>query len=171
MTRRLLFLSLAAACLAGCDTKDMTGVPLAQYESDPTEALIREMLRTLPDPSPGVPKSHAIALGEIGKGQVNPASVPFMERFSDLKLRLVSPTVMTTMQPDNIAIDPELRVAAYVLQIRKMKQTSARSWDYDAAWSYKRFFQRQSWRVTLAENGRHEAVQTGIVEGNWPPQP
>lgn len=171
MTRRSAVLTLFAGCLAGCDSKDMTGVPLSQYESDSTEALIRAMIRTLPDPSPGVPKSYSIALGGIVRGRdFTSATIPFIERFNDLKLRIISASVLATTEPDNTIVDPDLRVAAYILQVRLMKQTSASSWEYETAWSYKKHFQRQTWRVTLID-GRYQAVQTGTTDGNWPPKP
>lgn len=168
MNRRTALLSLIAA-LAGCSPTDQAGIPLAQYESDATEALIREIFRTLPDPNPGVPKSHAISLGEIILGRdFTAASVPFMKRFADLKLRLISASVLATIEPDNTIADPELRLAAYVIQIRSMKRTDGAAWEYETAWSYKKVFQRKKWRVTLKADGSYQVEDLGVLEGNWP---
>ncbi|HYF36335.1 MAG TPA: hypothetical protein VD994_13655 [Prosthecobacter sp.] len=168
MTRRTALLCLTAAALAGCKPVDQHGVRLAEYESDATEALVREILRTLPDPNPGVPKSYAIALGEIVLGRdFTPASIEFVKRFADLKLRIISASVLATIEPDNTIADPEQRIAAYVLQIRVMKRVDAAAWEYEAAWSYKKHFQRKKWRVTLEKDGKYKVEDLGVLEGNW----
>jgi len=165
MTRRLAILSFLLA-LASCGPVDRDGARLSTYENDATEALVREMLRTLPDLNPGVPKSHSISLGEIvPKRDFTPASVPFFKRFEDTGLRIVSAAVLTTTPPDNIIIDPELRVAAYIVQIRHMKQTAPGRWEYEAGWSYKKLFQRKKWTVTAA-NGSHKIEAGEVLDGN-----
>ncbi len=170
MNRRALFLSLFVAILVGCEPTDRNGEALTGYEIDPTEALVREIFRTLPDPNPGVPKSYSISLGEIVLGRdFTPATVEFLKRFDDLKLRLISAAVLATIEPNNTIADPELRIAAYVIQIRSMKRIEASTWEYETAWSYKRLFQRQTWRVTLAE-GKYRVEPLKVLEGNWPPK-
>ncbi len=167
---RRLFVSLCLLSLAACGPVDRDGERLSSYETDATEALVREILRTLPDPNPGVPKSYAISLGEIVPNRdYTAASVPFMKRFEDLKLRLISASVLTTIQPDNTIVDPEQRIAAYVIQVRKMKATSATTWEYEAAWSYKKHFQRTTWQVTQ-QGTQYSAKELSLLEGNWKPQ-
>jgi hypothetical protein len=167
MLNRFALGVLMVAALVACGPVDRDGVALDSYESPATEALVREMIRTLPDPNPGVVKSYSITLGEIVLGRdFTPASVTFMDRLKDLKLRIVSASVLTTTPPDNSIVDPELRVAVYLIQIRSMKQTSGNSWQYEAAWSYKKHFQRQSWTVTEF-NGDHKIVAGPVLEGNW----
>lgn len=166
MTRRL-FASLCLLTLAACGPVDREGVKLDSYENDATEALVREMIRTLPDPNPGVPKSYSISLGEIVPNRdYTAASVPFLERFNDLKLRLISASVLATQEPDNIIVDPDHRVAVYLLQIRLMKTTGPDTWEYEAAWAYKKLFQRKSWQVTR-KDGKYTVTDKGVVEGNW----
>ena len=168
MNRRTALLCLAAAALAGCKPVDQDGTPLAEYEIDATEALVREIIRTLPDPNPGVPKSYSIALGEIVLGRdFTPASVPFMKRFDDLKLRIISASVLSAIEPENTIADPELRIAAYVIQIRLMKRVDAATWEYETAWSYKKHFQRQKWRVTMQKDQSYKVENLGAFEGNW----
>src|SRR5690606_20743893 len=117
---------------AACGPVDREGIRLDSYESDATEALVREMIRTLPDPNPGVPKSYSISLGEIVPGRdYTPASVPFLRRFDDLKLRMISASVLTTSPMDNIIVDPEQNIAVYVIQIRLMTTTGPDSWEYE----------------------------------------
>lgn len=166
--RTALLLCLAAAALTGCKPVDQNGVRLVEYEIDATEALVREMIRTLPDPNPGVPKSYAITLGEIVFGRdFTPTSVEFIRRFDDLKLRIISASVLATIEPENTIADPEQRIAAYVLQIRVMKRLDAATWEYETAWSYKKFFQREKWRVTLEKTGTYKVEDLGVLEGNW----
>jgi hypothetical protein len=168
MLRRTALFSLAAAVLTGCKPMDQEGVALEKYEIDPTEALVREILRTLPDPNPGVPKSYAIALGEIVRGRdFTPASVDFINRFKDTKLRIISASVLSAIEPDNTIADPELRVAAYVIQIRLMQMTGGGVWDYETAWSYKKHFQRQKWRVTQQPDQTFKVESLGVIDGNW----
>ena len=154
--------------LTACGPSDREGVSLETYESSATEALVREIIRTLPDPNPGVTKSYSITLGEIILGRdFTPASVPFLKRFADLKLRLISAAVLTTTPPDNMIVDPDSRVAVYLIQIRQMKQMTGNTWEYEAAWSYKKVFQRQAWKVTEV-NGKASVEAGAVLEGNWP---
>jgi hypothetical protein len=167
MFYRLVFGIIFVATLVGCGPMDRNGMALDTYESPASEALVREIIRTLPDPNPGVVKSYSLALGEIVLGRdFTPASQPFLDRFKDLKLRIVSATVLTTTEPDNIIVDPELRVAVFLLQIRSMKQTGGDAWEYETAWSYKKHFQRQTWKVT-GKNGSYRAEPGAVLEGNW----
>ncbi len=167
MTRRQAFLCLITTALTACGPVDRDGARLSHYESDATEALVREMIRTLPDPNPGVTKSYSIALGEIVGGRdFTAASVPFLKRFDDLKLRLISASVLTTTEPDNAIVDPDLRVAVYVLQVRAMKVVSPGVWEYEAGWSYKKQFQRKTWKVTQ-DGAAYRAEAGAVVDGNW----
>ncbi len=163
----ILAICLLAFLLPSCGPVDREGMALAEYESAPTEALVRQILKTLPDLNPGVQKSHSIALGEIIRGRdFTPSSVPFMKRFDDLKLRIISPTVLATAPPDNVAIDPDYRVPVYVIQVRSMRQTAGDAWEYEAAWSYKKTFQRRTWKVTGA-NGVMKVEPGPVIDGNW----
>lgn len=163
----MLLALVVGMLLPSCGPVDREGMSLAGYESAPTEALVREILKTLPDLNPGVQKSHSIALGEIILGRdFTPASVPFMKRFDDLKLRIISPTVLATAPPDNVAIDPDYRVPVYVIQVRSMRQTAGDVWEYEAAWSYKKTFQRRTWKVTGA-NGVMKVEPGPVIDGNW----
>ena len=167
MNQRSLCLFLTTLCLAACGPVDHAGQSLADYETAGTEALVREVIRSLPDPNPGVQKSYSIALGEIVRGRdYTSASVPFLKRFDDLKLRIISASVLTTAPPDNTAIDPDHRVPVFVIQVRSMKQSAGNIWDYEAAWSYKKHFQRQLWKVT-GENGAWKVEPGALIEGNW----
>lgn len=167
---RRFFICLCLLTLAACGPVDREGVKLDNYETDATEALVREILRSLPDPNPGVPKSYSIALGEIvANRDYTPASVPFLKRFDDLKLRLISASVLATAEPDNVIVDPDQRIAAYVIQIRLMKTTGPATWEYEAGWSYKKLFQRKTWQVTTTPDGKSVVTDKGVLDGNWQP--
>lgn len=168
MTRRLFVLaSLCLLTLTACGPVDREGLRLDSYETDATEALVREMIRTLPDPNPGVPKSYSISLGEIVPNRdYTPASVPFLRRFDDLNLRMISASVLTTSDLDNLIVDPERGIAVYVIQIRLMKTTSPTSWEYETGWSYKKHFQRRTWHVSM-EGEKYIVTDKGVLDGNW----
>jgi hypothetical protein len=166
MTRRL-FASLCLLTLTACGPVDREGLRLDGYETDATEALVREIIRTLPDLNPGVPKSYSISLGEIVPNRdFTPASVPFLRRFDDLKLRMISASVLTTSPLDNLIVDPEQGIAVFVIQIRLMKTTGPASWEYEAGWSYKKDFQRRTWEV-VDEGGKYKVTDKGVLDGNW----
>lgn len=164
---RFLLLPVLLLALVACGPVDREGTRLDSYETDASEQLIRALLRDLPDPNPGVPKSYSIALGEIvPKRDFTPASVPFLRRFDDLKLRMISAAVLTTTPPDQTIIDPEQRIAVYILQIRLMRPTGPGVWEYEAGWSYKQHFQRRQW--TVRETNGQFTVEAGkVLDGNW----
>lgn len=171
---RLLRLGLPAALLlllpllTGCDSSDSEGMPLDRYENEVGEAVVRHLIATAPDPSPGVPKSWSIVLGDIGRNETyHAASVPFLERFQDGGRRVISASVLTQAEPDHMIIDPELRVAVYLLQIRLMRQRAADLWDVEAAWSYKKHFQRKQFEVSQAADGTCTVRETALLDGNW----
>jgi hypothetical protein len=171
MNRRLL-MGMGAALLllvgAGCDSSDSEGMPLAMYENEVGEAVVRHLIATAPDPSPGVPKSWSIVLGEIGRnGVFEPATVPFLEKFQEAGRRVISASVLSHAEPDHMIIDPELRVAVYVLQLKSMKQRAVGVWDVEAAWSYKKFFQRKKFEVNQGADGKWTVKDGALLEGNW----
>lgn len=154
--------------LTGCDSSDSQGVPLARYENEVGEAVVRHLMATVPDPSPGVPKSWSVVLGEIGRnGVFEAASVDFLKRFQEGGRRVISASVLTEAEPDHMIIDPELRVAVYVLQLRLMKQRAADLWDVEAAWSYKKFYERKRLEVAKGTDSQWVVKELETLEGNW----
>jgi hypothetical protein len=169
---RSWILGLGAALLmlggVGCDSSDSKGMPLAMYENEIGEAAVRHLMATVPDPSPGVPKSWSVVLGEIGRnGVFEPASVPFLERFQEGGRRVISSSVLSHAEPDHTIIDPELRVAVYVLQLRLMSQRSATVWEVEVGWSYKKFFQRRLLEVSQGPDGKWMVKDGAVLDGNW----
>lgn len=169
MKKSILGLGTALVMLGGvgCDSSDSKGMPLAMYEGEVGEAVVRHLMATVPDPSPGVPKSWSIVLGEIGRnGVFEPASVAFLERFQEGGRRVISGSVLSHAEPDHTIIDPELRVAVYVLQLRLISQRAVDVWDVEVGWSYKKFFQRRMLEVTQGADGKWLVKDGEVLDGN-----
>ncbi len=164
MTRRLLLLSLCLS-LAACDSSDTAPLPLNLYECDAGEATIRHLITTLPELNPGVPKSYSIVLGEINRDGMTPASDTFTKRFADLKLKFINAQNLKDIEPDHTIAESDTRLAAFVLQLRKLQPTSATTWDAQAGWSYKKEFARIKLSLE-AKDGKVSVVKSEKVEGS-----
>ncbi|MDB6003686.1 MAG: hypothetical protein JWR15_673 [Prosthecobacter sp.] len=164
MTRRFLLLSLSLG-LAACDSSDTAPLPLNLYECDAGEAAIRHLITTLPELNPGVPKSYSIVLGEINRDGMTPASDTFAKRFADLKLKFVNAQNLKVIEPDHTIAESDTRLAAFVLQLRKLQPTSATTWDAEAGWSYKKEFARLKLRLEV-KDGKTTVLKSEKVEGS-----
>jgi len=147
MTRRLALLATLCLGLAACDSSDKAPLPLDLYECDAGEAAVRHLIGKLPDLNPGVAKSHSIVLGEINRDGMTPATDAFTARFADLKLKFVNAQKLKDIEPDHTIADPDTRLAAFVLQLRKLQQTNATTWEAEVGWSYKKEFGRMKVRI------------------------
>jgi len=163
MTRRLLLISLCLG-LAACDSSDTAPLPLNLYECDAGEAAVRHLITQLPDLNPGVAKSYAIVLGEINRDGMTPASDAFTKRFADLKLKFINAQSLKDIDPDHTIVDAETRLAAFILQLRKLQSTSATTWDAEVGWSYKKEFGRLNLRIEV-KDGKASVVKTEKLEG------
>ncbi|MCB1277398.1 hypothetical protein [Prosthecobacter sp.] len=148
MTRRLLFISLCLG-LAACDSSDTAPLPLDLYECDAGEAAVRHLISKLPDLNPGVGKSYSVVLGEINRDGMTPATDAFTHRFDDLKLKFVNAQNLKDIEPDHTIVDPDTRLAAFILQLRKLQSTSATTWNAEVGWSYKKEFGRLKLRIEV----------------------
>jgi hypothetical protein len=156
MTRRLLFVCLCFA-LTACDSSDTAPLPLNLYECDAGEAAVRHLISRLPDLNPGVAKSYSIVLGEINRDGMTPATDAFTRRFDDLKLKFVNAQNLKDIDPDHTIVDPDTRLAAFILQLRKLQSTSATTWSAEVGWSYKKEFGRLKLRIEI-KDGQASAV-------------
>jgi len=163
MTRRLLLISLCLG-LAACDSSDTAPLPLNLYECDAGETALRHLITQLPDLNPGVAKSYAIVLGEINRDGMTPASDAFTKRFADLKLKFINAQNLKDIDPDHTIVDAETRLAAFILQLRKLQSTSATTWDAEVGWSYKKEFGRLKLRIEV-KDGKASVVKTEKLEG------
>jgi hypothetical protein len=164
MTRRHALLATLCLGLAACDSSDKAPLPLDLYECEAGEAAVRHLISKLPDLNPGVAKSHSIVLGEINRDGMTPATDAFTARFADLKLKFVNAQKLKDIEPDHTIADPDTRLAAFVLQLRKLQQTSATTWEAEAGWSYKKEFGRLKLRLD-AKNGKTVVVEEVKIEG------
>ena len=164
MTRRRLLLISLCLGLAACDSSETRPLPLNLYECDAGEAAVRELIGKLPALNPGVAKSYSIVLGEINRDGMTPASDAFKKRFEDLKLKFINAQNLKDIEPDHTIADPETRLAAFILQLRKLQPTSATTWEAEAGWSYKKEFAR--WKLRLeVKDGKTRVVEAEKVEG------
>ncbi len=147
MTRRHALLATLCLGLTACDSSDKTSLPLDFYECEAGEAAVRHLISQLPDLNPGVAKTHAIVFGEINRDGMTPASDAFTARFADLKLKFVNAQDLKAIEPDHTITDPDTRLAAFVLQLRKFQPTSATTWEAEVGWSYKKELGRMKLRI------------------------
>lgn len=164
MTRRLLLISLCLG-LAACDSSDTAPLPLNLYECDAGEAALRHLITQLPALNPGVAKSYSIVLGEINRDGMTPATDAFTKRFADLKLKFINAQNLKDIDPDHTIVDAETRLAAFILQLRKLQQTSATNWDAEVGWSYKKEFGRLKLRIEV-KDGKASVVSETKEAGN-----
>jgi len=164
MTRRLLLLSLCLG-LAACDSSDTAPLPLNLYECDAGEAALRHLISVLPELNPGVAKSYSIVIGDINRDGMTPATDAFTKRFADLKLKFIDAQFLKDIEPDHTIADPDTRLAAFILQLRKLKPTSATTWDAEAGWSYKKEFTRLKLRLEV-KDGKTRVVNAEKIEGS-----
>ena len=117
MPRPLLCL-IFLICITGCDSGQPGSVPQAEYEGDLGEAIVRHVIKNLPDPAPGVPKGYCLVTGPAFEAM----SMEFSKRLADLKLRFVSLDVLRRTEP-NAAVDPETGLSPYFVQILVIKSS------------------------------------------------
>ncbi|WP_395749736.1 hypothetical protein [Prosthecobacter sp.] len=166
--RRRFFLLTLCLCLLGlaaCDSSDTAPLPLNLYECDAGEAAVRHVIGALPDLNPGVAKSYSIVLGEINRDGMTPASDAFTKRFEDLKLKFVNAQNLKDIEPNHTIADPETRLPAFVLQLRKLQPTSASTWEAEAGWSYKKEFERLKLSLEV-KDGKTSVVKAEKLEGS-----
>lgn len=163
MIRRHALLAFLSLALAACDTSDDGKLPLSQFECDAGEAAIRHLISKLPDLNPGIAKSHSIVLGEINRDGMTPATEAFTARFADLKLKFVDAAKLKVIEPDFTTADPDTRLAAFVLQLRTLQQTSATTWAAEVGWSYKKEFGRLKLRLEI-KDGKTTVIEETKIE-------
>lgn len=164
MKRLVLLILPVLLALAACDSGGSGGVSLAEYESDLGEAVVRHLIKNLPDPAPGVPRAYCVVKGPY----LETTRTDFASRFADLKLRFISGNVLKVTEPDHAVVDPETGLAPYVLQITDIKESGVSKWTVDVGWSYKKLFERHRYEVSLNQN-KHEVTSSTRLEGNYQP--
>lgn len=159
MTRRLLLLAALALGLSACDSSDTAALPLNMYECDAGEAAARHLISQLPELNPGVAKSYSIVIGEINRDGMTPATDAFTARFADLKLKFINALNLKDVPPDHTIVDPDTRLACFVLQLRNLQSDSATTWSAETGWSYKKDFGRLTLRLE-SKDGKISVVSS-----------
>ena len=150
--------------LAACGSGDPGFVRLGDYEGDAGEAMVRYLIKHVPDPAPGVPKEYCV----VAARDMRSTSMDFVARMQDLKLSFVSADAMDTHKETSVPVNPKNGLSPYVLQLAHMHRPSPDTWDIEAGWAYKRFFERHKYRLKLT--GKDWAVEDlGKVDGNYVP--
>ncbi len=152
--------------VTGCDSGAPGEISLREYESDLGEAVVRQLIKTLPDPAPSIPKSYCVVKGK----ELENTRTEFVKRMDDLKLRFISANVLLVTDPDHAVVDPETRLSPIFLQIADIRSTGADSWMVDVGWSYKKIFEKHRWEVKLNGNS-YQFGESKRTEGNYEAAP
>jgi hypothetical protein len=163
MTRRNALFAALCLGIAACDSSDSGKLPVSYFENDAGEAAIRHVIANLPDLNPGVAKSYSIVLGEINRDGMTPATDAFSARFADLKLKFINAFKLKDVPPEHTIADPDTHLAAFVLQLRSLQQTSATTWLAEVGWSYKKEFARFKLRLET-KDGKTSVVSAEKIE-------
>jgi hypothetical protein len=157
--------------LAACSEQDLTYVHIGDYEGPVGEALVRHMIKTMPDVLPGTPREYCVVTGNLYKAE-RPHSVPtdFVKRMDDMGVRFVSADVLVETPPNHDIVDPQTRISPYIIQLTLMRRVEPTVWEADVAWSFLKNFERKRFRVRTDAAGKPSAVEEiERVEGNYPP--
>jgi hypothetical protein len=150
MNRRLWTILTLTSLLAGCGASDPSFVRLGDYENDAGAAVVRQLIQTLPELAPGVPKEYCI----VKALDLRATDMEFTHQFQDLKLLFVSRDVLGEQEDTHFPMNPKSGLSPIMLQIGRMKKLSAEAYEVEAAWAYKREFERKRF-------------QTELVGGQW----
>ncbi|MDB6136991.1 MAG: hypothetical protein JWO94_63 [Verrucomicrobiaceae bacterium] len=161
---RIVLPLLVLFVLAACGSGDPGFVRLGDYESDAGEAMVRHLIKILPELAPGVPKEYCV----VAAKDMRSTSMDFVERMKDLKLSFVSADSMDTHRETALPVNPKNGLSPVIIQLAHMHKPDADTWDIEAGWAYKRLFERHNFR--LKRTGKEWAVEDkGRVDGNYIP--
>ena len=161
---RLALLVPALLLLAACGAGDPGFVRLGDYEGDAGEAVVRHLIKNVPDLAPGVPKEFCIMKAR----DMRSTDPTFMARFQDLKLTFISGDTLTTHAATSLPVNPKSGLSPYVLLLAHMQKPAADTWDIEAGWAYKHIFERRHYRVKHT-GGSWAVEDLGRLEGNYAP--
>ncbi len=164
MTRRFTLLLPLLLLLAACGAGDPGFVRLGDYEGDAGEAMVRHLVKTVPDLAPGVPKEYCVMKAR----QMQSTDTTFVARFQDLKLIFISGDTLTTYPGTTLPINPKSGISPYVLQLAYMHKQAADTWEMEAGWAYKLTFERRRYRLKQT-GGAWKVEDLGKLDGNYDP--
>jgi len=150
--------------LTHCGGGDPAFVRLGDYECDAGEAVVRHIIKTMPDPAPNLPKEYTI----VKALDLRAADMDFIRRFSDLGQTFVSAEVLSEQEETHYPVNPKSGLSPVMLHLQRMKRPDESTYEVDAGWAYKRTFDQRSYRVK--RSGGHWTVEeTARLTGNATP--
>lgn len=162
MHLRLLLLLTCSLVLVACDSGEPGKLPLDAYEGPEGEAVVRHMLKTMPNIAPEVPKVYTVVKGPHLKS----TSMDFVRRMSDLKLTFISGEVLTMRDPDKSIVDPRSGLSPVTILLDDMRIAGQDKWDVIASWAWKKTYERSRFRLTKTASG-YEMSPPERIEGNY----
>jgi hypothetical protein len=160
MNRRPWILISLASLLAACGASDPNFVRLGDYENDAGAAGVRHLIQSLPALAPGVPKEYCV----VKALDLRATDMEFTQRFDDLKLPFVSRDVLGEQEDTHFPINPKTGLTPIMLQIARMKKLGENAYEVEAAWAYKREFERKRFKVELAQ-GQWQVTELEKLDG------
>lgn len=136
--------------LAGCGAGDTGFVRLGDYECDAGEAVVRHLIKTMPDVSGGVPKEFCL----IKALDQRATDADFTKRFADMNVTFVSRDVVVEQEETHYPINPKSGLSPHLVQLRTMRKLPDGAYEVEGAWAYKRNVQRKLLRVAPPSNGK-----------------
>ena len=163
---RRCFPLLAAFSLVACDSREFSQLTLKEIEGPEGEAVVRHMIKTVPDVAPGVPKIYTVVKGP----HLSSTKTEFVKRMADLKLNFVSGEVLTMMNnEDRSIVDPRSGLSPLTIQVTDMRKAGSAQWDVEAGWAYKKVYERRKLKLVKKADGTYEVTSDERVEGNYLP--
>jgi hypothetical protein len=152
--------------LTACDSGEPGRLSVGDFENDEGEAVVRHLIAHMPVLEPDVPKEYCVVKGP----RLMAASLPFMRRMNDLKLKFVSGEVLTVTEPNKSIVDPGSGLSPIQLQLLEMRH-AGNGMEVVAGWAYKKTWERRRYRVTREGEG-WKVEDLARIEGNYtPPTP
>lgn len=157
-----LLISLFLVLLAtGCGQGDPAFVRLGDYECDAGEAAIRHLLKTMPDPAPGLPKDYCVLKALDQRA----TDMDFLPRFKDLNLNFISAEVLSEQPETHYPLNPKSGLSPVLLQLQMMTRPAPDRYEIDANWAFKKTFER--WKLSVQQkDGKWTVADAKMVEGN-----
>lgn len=160
MNRRPWIFVTLASLLTACGASDPSFVRLGDYENDAGAAVVRQLIQSLPELAPGVPKEYCV----VKALDLRATDMEFIQQFADLKLPFVSRDVLGEQEDTHFPINPKTGLTPIMLQIARMKKLGDNVYEVEGAWAYKREFERKRFKTELA-NGQWLVTELEKLDG------
>lgn len=160
MNRRPWIFVTLASLLTACGASDPSFVRLGDYENDAGAAVVRQLIQSLPELAPGVPKEYCV----VKALDLRATDMEFTQQFADLKLPFVSRDVLGEQEDTHFPINPKTGLTPIMLQIARMKKLGDNVYEVEGAWAYKREFERKRFKTELA-NGQWLVTELEKLDG------